>query len=66
MKLLCRLSEKVSKQSEIFYSSVYLDTNRPKNQVHSPIVVVEFYLKDDPNVKIQQHAVVLKDPKLSG
>ena len=44
------------------FTQVYLDTNRPENQVHAPIVVVELWS----NLEIQQHAVVLKDPKLSG
>ena len=40
--------------------------NRPEEEVHSPIVGVEMYSKDDPKVKIRKHAVVLKESKALG
>ena len=40
--------------------------NRPEEEVHSPIVGVEMYSKDDPKVKIRKHAVVLKESKVIG
>ena len=49
---------------------VYLDTNRPEEEVQSPIVGVEMYngneVFDPQKFKIQKHAVVLEDHKQLG
>ena len=49
-----------------YFAQLYLDTNRPEKDVYRPIVGVEMYSNDDPKVKIQKHAVVLKESKLLG
>ena len=70
MKRLCHFLEKVSflKQTPLVY--VYLDKNRPEEEVQSPIVGVEMYdgneVYDPEKCKIQKHAVVLKDHKQWG
>ena len=51
---------------QTYFVQLHLDTNRLEEEVHSPIVGVEMYSKDDQNVKIQKHAVVLKTPKQLG
>ena len=69
VKLLCHSSEKVSSRKiniNFYFVQLYLDTNRPEKEVHSPIVGVEMYSKNDETEKIQKHAVVLKEPKLLG
>ena len=48
------------------FAQLYLDTKRPEKKVHSPIVGVEFYFKDDQNVEIKKHAVVLNNLKPLG
>ena len=51
---------------QTIFSQRYIDTNRAEEEVHSPIIIVEFYFNADPNAEIKQHAVVLKDSKLMG
>ena len=55
---------KFSEQKQLVHFC--LDTNRPKEEVHSPIVGVEMYSKNDQTVKIQKHAVLLNDLTLTG
>ena len=57
-------NSKFSEQKSIVH--LYLDINRPEENVHSPIVGVELYYKDDQNVEIKKHAVLLKEAKLLG